>query len=83
MTLQINGMKDISSKRIVEEKLVRVKGVISITFDPSKKNRCVVRLRQEVTPEILCKAIAETKIMSAQQIIKKESGEEVCEQNVF
>ena len=36
-----------------------------------------MRVKTNVQAQKLCEAISETKIMSAQQIVKNESGEEV------
>lgn len=41
------------------------------------KSRCIVRCKVELTPEKLCDAINNTKVLSAQQVIKNERGEEV------
>lgn len=53
-----------------------MKGVISFTF-VMNKSRCIVRCKVELTPETLCDAINNTKVLSAQQVIKNERGEEV------
>ena len=53
-----------------------MKGVISFTFNVAKA-RCIVRVKPSVAAEKLCSSIDETKIMSAQQIVKNDSGEEV------
>ena len=39
--------------------------------------RCVVRIRSDLKAEALASAIASTKVMKAQQVVKSESGEEV------
>ncbi|XP_065061919.1 armadillo repeat-containing protein 1-like [Rhopilema esculentum] len=75
ITLQIRGLHQ-ATRKICEEQLLQVKGVISFTFSLPKA-RCIVRVKPTVQAEILCDKIAETKIMSAQQIIKNDSGEEV------
>lgn len=41
------------------------------------KSRCVVRCKLELSPEALCDAINKTKVLSAQQVVKNEHGEEV------
>ena len=75
ITLQIRGLHQ-ATRKICEEQLLRVKGVISFTFNITKA-RCTVRVKANVQAQKLCEAISETKIMSAQQIVKNESGEEV------
>ena len=75
ITLQIRGLHQ-ATRKICEEQLLRVKGVISFTFNITKA-RCTVRVKTNVQAQKLCEAISETKIMSAQQIVKNESGEEV------
>lgn len=39
--------------------------------------RCVVRIRSDLKAEALASAIASTKVMKAQQVVKSESGEEM------
>jgi len=75
ITLQVRGLHQ-ATRKICEEKLLQVKGVISFTFNVAKA-RCIVRVKPSVAAEKLCSSIEETKIMSAQQIVKDESGEEV------
>ena len=41
------------------------------------KSRCLVRCKVELSPETLCDAINKTKVLSAQQVVKNERGEEV------
>lgn len=61
---------------MVEANLLEVKGVVSFTFE-MKSGRVVVRSRTDVTVEALCAAIDSTKIMTAQQVVKDEHGQEV------
>lgn len=41
------------------------------------KSRCLVRCKAELQPETLCDVINKTKVLSAQQVVKNERGEEV------
>jgi hypothetical protein len=50
--------------------------MVSFTFDMAK-SRCIVRARPDTTAEIICQTINKTKLLSAQQIVKNERGEEV------
>jgi len=76
IVLQIGGLNDDGSKKICEEALLTVKGVVSFTFNMTKK-RCMVRVTQVVSAEMLCKAVDTTKTLTAQQVAKNKSGEEV------
>lgn len=61
---------------MVEANLLEVKGVVSFTFE-MKSGRVIIRSRTDVTVEALCAAIDSTKIMTAQQVVKDEHGQEV------
>lgn len=74
--LQIDGLRDQASRHLVEEQLLSVKGVVSFTFN-MPQHRCVVRMRTDLKAETLCRAIAATERLSAQQVVKNEHGEEV------
>jgi len=76
IVLQITGLGDEESKRVCEKCLLSVKGVVSFTFNMPKK-RCMVRVTQVVSAEMLCNAVNESKILNAEQIAKNKSGEEV------
>lgn len=76
VTLHIKGLANQVTRKLCEEELLKVKGVISFTF-VMNKSRCIVRCKVELTPEKLCDAINNTKVLSAQQVIKNERGEEV------
>ncbi|XP_070555414.1 armadillo repeat-containing protein 1-like [Ptychodera flava] len=76
VTLQVKGLNDLQCRKICEELLLPVKGVISFTFDMSNR-RCILRVKTELKPEVLVTAIAKSKIMSAEQVIKDEYGQEV------
>ncbi|XP_034535324.1 armadillo repeat-containing protein 1-like [Notolabrus celidotus] len=39
--------------------------------------RCIVRIRSDLKAEALASAIASTQVMTAQQVVKGENGEEV------
>lgn len=76
VTLHIKGLANQVTRKLCEEELLKVKGVISFTF-VMNKSRCIVRCKLELTPETLCDTINNTKVLSAQQVIKNERGEEV------
>lgn len=73
--IQVKGLSNQITKRICEEQLLTVKGMISFTFDMAK-SRCIVRTRSDTSAESICNAISKTKVLSAQQIVKNERGEE-------
>lgn len=76
IVLQINGLHDESTKKVCEECLLTVRGVVSFTFNLVKK-RCMVRVIQTISAETLCKAIEKSKILTAKQIARNKAGEEV------
>lgn len=75
ITLQIEGL-DETNKSVCEKALLEVKGVVSFLFLMAQK-RCQVRVLQGISAEQLCKAIAEKKVLHAEQVVKNQSGEEV------
>ncbi|XP_068199074.1 armadillo repeat containing 1, like [Antennarius striatus] len=76
VTLHIQGLDSTAQRGLCEEALLKVKGVISFTFQMASK-RCTVRIRSDVPTESLASAIAATKVLLAQQVVKNEAGEEV------
>uniref|UniRef100_UPI00358FD4C7 armadillo repeat-containing protein 1-like n=1 Tax=Myxine glutinosa TaxID=7769 RepID=UPI00358FD4C7 len=76
ITLQINGLDDLARRTMCEEALLGVRGVISFTFQMLTQ-RCVLRTRADLPTEKLGLAIAATRVMSAQKVIRNEQGEEV------
>ncbi|CAL8393887.1 unnamed protein product [Arctogadus glacialis] len=76
VTLHIQGLDSTDQRGLCEEALLKVKGVISFTFQMATK-RCTVRIRSDLTTESLASAIAETKVLSAKQVVKNEAGEEI------
>ncbi|CAL1546633.1 unnamed protein product [Lymnaea stagnalis] len=79
IVLQIKGFHEKSDRDLCARLLLKVKGVISITFDITKK-RCILRTKMDVKPETLILAIAKSMTMTAQQVVRNEKGEEsfVC-----
>ncbi|XP_052451347.1 armadillo repeat-containing protein 1 isoform X2 [Carassius gibelio] len=75
VVLQIDGLDDSARRSLCEEALLKIKGVISFTFQMAVK-RCVVRIRSDLKAEALGTAIASTKVMKAQQVVKGEDGSE-------
>ncbi|KAM9704398.1 armadillo repeat containing 1, like [Menidia menidia] len=76
VTLHIQGLDSTHQRSLCENALLKVKGVISFTFQMASK-RCTVRIRSDLPTESLASAIAATKVLSAQQVVQTESGEEV------
>ncbi|CAL1580798.1 unnamed protein product [Knipowitschia caucasica] len=76
VVLQIEGLDDPSLRGLCEEVLLRIRGVISFTFQMSQK-RCIVRIRSDLKAEALASAIASTQVMKAQQVVKGDHGEEL------
>ncbi|XP_010881373.1 armadillo repeat containing 1, like [Esox lucius] len=76
VTLLIQGLDSTDQRGVCEEALLRVKGVISFTFQMASK-RCTIRIRSDLPTETLASAIAATKVLSAQQVVRNEAGEEV------
>uniref|UniRef100_A0A1A8Q9W6 Armadillo repeat-containing protein 1 n=1 Tax=Nothobranchius rachovii TaxID=451742 RepID=A0A1A8Q9W6_9TELE len=76
VTLHIQGLETTHQRSLCEEALLKVKGVISFTFQMASK-RCTVRVRSDLPTETLASAIAATKVLSAQQVLKNEAGQEV------
>ncbi|KAL0967120.1 hypothetical protein UPYG_G00248030 [Umbra pygmaea] len=76
VTLHIQGLDTTDQRGLCEDALLRVKGVISFTFQMASK-RCTVRIRSDLPTETLASAIAATKVLSAQQVLRNEAGEEI------
>lgn len=74
--LHIDGLDDSSRRSLCEEALLKIRGVISFTFQMPVK-RCIVRIRSDLKAEALASAIASTQVMTAQQVVKGENGDEV------
>ncbi|XP_032366370.1 armadillo repeat-containing protein 1 [Etheostoma spectabile] len=76
VVLHIQGLDDPSRRTLCEEALLKIRGVISFTFQMTVK-RCIVRIRSDLKAEALASAIASTQVMTAQQVVKGEDGDEV------
>ncbi|XP_018599771.1 armadillo repeat-containing protein 1 [Scleropages formosus] len=76
VVLEIDGLDDASRRSLCEEALLKIRGVISFTFQMAVK-RCVVRIRSDLKAEALGTAIASTKVMKAKQVVKGDDGSEV------
>ncbi|KAL7851382.1 hypothetical protein AOLI_G00217380 [Acnodon oligacanthus] len=74
--LYIDGLDDSERRSLCEDALLRIRGVISFTFQMAVK-RCIVRIRSDLTAETLASAIASTQVLKAQQVVKGENGDEV------
>jgi len=75
VVLHIDGLDDSARRSLCEEALLKIKGVISFTFQMAVK-RCVVRIRSDLKAEALGSAINGTKVMKAHQVVKGEDGDE-------
>ncbi|XP_012934316.1 armadillo repeat-containing protein 1-like [Heterocephalus glaber] len=69
-------LDDMSQRNLCEEALLKIKGVISFTFQTAVQ-RCVVQICSDLKTDRLASAIASTNVMKAQQVVKSESGEEM------
>ncbi|CAG04197.1 unnamed protein product [Tetraodon nigroviridis] len=69
-----NGLK--TRRSLCEEALLKIRGVISFTFQMAVK-RCVVRIRSDLKADALGTAINSTKVMTAQQVVRTDDGEEL------
>ncbi|KAG9493465.1 armadillo repeat-containing protein 1-like [Eleutherodactylus coqui] len=76
VTLHIHGLDDLERKSLCEEALLKVKGVISFTFQLAIR-RCTVRVKPDLATECLTSAIAKTKVLKVQQVLNNECGKEV------
>lgn len=76
VVLHIDGLDDSARRSLCEEALLKLRGVISFTFQMAVK-RCVVRIRSDLKAEALGTAINSTKVMMAQQVVKTRGGGEL------
>ncbi|XP_074643113.1 armadillo repeat-containing protein 1-like isoform X2 [Tubulanus polymorphus] len=76
IVLQIKGLKDKADMDICRNNIIHVRGVISITFNFAKK-RAIIRTRLDLKPEVLAHAIAMSELMSAEQVLKGDDGNEI------
>ncbi|XP_056453529.1 armadillo repeat-containing protein 1-like isoform X1 [Gadus chalcogrammus] len=76
VVLHIDGLDDSSRRTLCEEALLKIRGVISFTFQMAVK-RCIVRIRSDLKAEALASAIASTEVLTAQQVVKGENGQEI------
>ncbi|XP_051910517.1 armadillo repeat-containing protein 1 isoform X1 [Hippocampus zosterae] len=76
VVLHIDGLDDSTRRSLCEEALLKIRGVISFTFQMAVK-RCVVRIRSDLKADALGTAINSTKVMTAQQVLRTEDGGEL------
>ncbi|XP_061777796.1 armadillo repeat-containing protein 1 [Nerophis ophidion] len=76
VVLHIDGLDDSTRRSLCEEALLKIRGVISFTFQMAVK-RCVVRIRSDLKADALGTAINSTKVMTAQQVVKTDDGGEL------
>ncbi|KAK0151661.1 Armadillo repeat-containing protein 1 [Merluccius polli] len=76
VVLHIDGLDDSSRRTLCEEALLKIRGVISFTFQMAVK-RCIVRIRSDLKAQALASAIASTEVLTAQQVVKGEDGQEI------
>ena len=65
-------------RNVVEEELVRVRGLISIVFDLSK-SRVTCRVKRDLGIDKLIGAVSKTDNFRAKQIVNGPDGEEVSD----
>jgi len=75
ITLQIKGLLDVHDRDTCREKLLQVKGVVSLTFD-MKLKRAVLRVKSDLRAEDLVLAVMKTQTMSAAQVVYDGDGNE-------
>eukprot|EP00056_Hartaetosiga_gracilis_P015661 m.242129 g.242129 ORF g.242129 m.242129 type:complete len:290 (+) comp30078_c0_seq1:53-922(+) len=75
-TLAVEGLDDQHCRRVLEEAFVSLNGVVSFTFNMSRA-RVDVRTRDWVDVQTLIKAVSDTKLMVAHQVVKDNLGTEV------
>ncbi|CAL4069326.1 unnamed protein product [Meganyctiphanes norvegica] len=78
VTLFVNGMVNADHRKLVEDELVRVRGLISIVFDLAH-SRVTCRVKRDLSIEKLALAVARTDRLTAQHVIKGANGEEVIQ----
>ncbi|XP_003967986.1 armadillo repeat-containing protein 1 [Takifugu rubripes] len=76
VVLHIDGLDDPTRRSLCEEALLKIRGVISFTFQMAVK-RCVVRIRSDLKADALGTAINSTKVMTAQQVVRTDDGQEL------
>ncbi|XP_061661787.1 armadillo repeat-containing protein 1 isoform X1 [Syngnathoides biaculeatus] len=76
VVLHIDGLDDSTRRGLCEEALLKIRGVISFTFQMAVK-RCVVRIRSDLKADALGTAINSTKVMKAQQVLRTDDGGEL------
>jgi len=75
ITLQIKGLLDVHDRDSCREKLLEVRGVVSLTFD-MKLKRAVLRVKSDLRAEDLVLAVMRTQTMSASQVVVDGDGNE-------
>eukprot|EP00049_Salpingoeca_infusionum_P019139 m.360421 g.360421 ORF g.360421 m.360421 type:complete len:282 (+) comp19027_c0_seq1:148-993(+) len=76
LVMQVTGLDDLQSRKVVERALLATQGVVSFTFD-MKASRVTIRVRDWVKSEDVCESINSTGSMIAQQVVKNDQGQEV------
>ncbi|XP_076044137.1 uncharacterized protein LOC143027080 isoform X2 [Oratosquilla oratoria] len=76
VTLFVKGMVNQDHRRLVEEELVRVRGLISIVFDLNH-SRVTCRVKRDLSIEKLGLAVARTELLTAQIVTTGPEGEEL------
>ncbi|CAL4119030.1 unnamed protein product [Meganyctiphanes norvegica] len=76
ITLYIQGMVTTDHRELVENELVKVRGLVSIVFD-LVHSRVTCRVRQEIPIEKLASAISRTDSLKAQLVTRGDNGEEI------
>eukprot|EP00040_Diaphanoeca_grandis_P018707 m.98396 g.98396 ORF g.98396 m.98396 type:complete len:295 (-) comp27062_c0_seq1:145-1029(-) len=76
VTLHLTGLRDLHARKVVEETLLGMQGIISFTIDMAK-TRVSIRAMGTLSVESICTAIRNTKILDASQVLKGDQGTEV------
>lgn len=73
VVLYVEGLKSRSAKQRVQDALLKVRGVISFTFDLGR-SRVTVRARAELSAEEVGRSILSKAQLTSQQVVKDENG---------
>lgn len=75
--IEITGIYTSTVESAVKDELLKIRGIISFTFDKLKQ-RYTIRTRADITAERIVNQINKVKTISASHIVKNENGEEVA-----
>lgn len=76
LTLEIDGLDSVDTRKEAEDAILSVQGTISFTFD-MKLARVTIRARKEVEAEAYCRAIhTKYKHLSPKQVVRNQYGDD-------